>query len=167
MPADLADDAASAVAPDEILRAQALTVGERDVDTGGVLHESGDLAAIEDRHLQLGDPAGEDALDVLLPQREPVVVAGREVADVQAGDGEAGDLRGLTRREEPVGDAALVEDFDGARGDAEGARAGELLIGPALDDGDVHSRQRQFACEHEPRRPAARDHDRMIVHRNS
>ena len=46
---------------------------------------------------------------------EPVVVAGREVADVQAGDGEARDLRGLSRREESIRDAALVEYFDGAR----------------------------------------------------
>ena len=132
-----------------------------------MLHESRDFAAVEDWHLELGDPVGEDALDVLLPQREPVVVAGREVADVQAGDGEARDLRGLSRREESVRDAALVEYFDGARGDSERTRAGEFLIGPALDDGDVHSRQRQFACEHEPRRSAARDHDRMIGHRNS
>ena len=69
--------------------------------------------------------------------------------------------------EESVRDAALVEHFDGARGDSEGTRAGEFLIGPALDDGDVHSRQRQFAREHEPRRSAARDHDRMIGHCNS
>jgi hypothetical protein len=73
----------------------------------------------------------------------------------------------LSRRKESIRDAALVEDFDGARGDSEGTRAGEFLIGPALNDGDVDARQRQFACEHEPRRSAARDHDRMTAHRNS
>jgi hypothetical protein len=60
---------------------------------------------------------------VLLPQGETVVVAGREVTDVQAGAGEARDLRGLSRREEAVRDAALVEYLDGARGDAESTRA--------------------------------------------
>jgi hypothetical protein len=110
--------------------------------------------------------SGEDALDVLLPQRKPVVVAGREVADVQTGDGEARDLRGLSRREESVRDAALVEYFNGARGDSQGTRAGEFLIGPALDDGDVHACQRQFACQHQPCRTCAGDHNRMLGHRS-
>ena len=48
-----------------------------------VLRESGDLDAVLDRHPQLADPAGQDALDVVLPQPEPVGVAGRKVADVQ------------------------------------------------------------------------------------
>src|SRR5437762_12876784 len=89
-------EAASTVAPDEILRLQRLTVGERDIHTGVVLDKAHDFAAVENWHLEFGDPAGEDALDVLLPQRESVVVARREVADVQAGDGEARDLRGLS-----------------------------------------------------------------------
>jgi hypothetical protein len=79
-----------------------------------VLHESRDFASVEDRHAELGDPPGEDALDVFLPEREPVVVPGGKVADVEAGGGEAGDLRGLSRNEEPVRDAPLVQDFDGA-----------------------------------------------------
>ena len=36
-----------------------------------------------DRHRQLLDPAGQDALDVVLPQPEPVGVAGGKVADVE------------------------------------------------------------------------------------
>jgi hypothetical protein len=97
-------------------------MGECHVDSGVVLHESGDFAAVEDRHPELCDPAGEDALDVVLPQREPVVVPGREVADVQASEGEAGDLRGLSRREEALRDAPLVEYYDGAGRDSEGTR---------------------------------------------
>ena len=40
----LADQAASAVAPDEILRPHALAVGQLDVDAGVVLREAGHLA---------------------------------------------------------------------------------------------------------------------------
>src|SRR6478735_4597620 len=72
----LAYEASSTVATDEILRADSVTVGKGDGDTGVVLHETLHFAAVENGHLELGDPAGEDALDVLLPQREPVVVAG-------------------------------------------------------------------------------------------
>ena len=59
---------------------------------------------------------------------EPVVVPGREVADVQRDAGEARDLRDLSLREEPIGDAALVEHLDGARVQTAGARAGEVLV---------------------------------------
>ena len=48
-----------------------------------VLREAGHLASAIDRHRQLADPVGEDALDVVLPQPEPVGVPGGEVADVQ------------------------------------------------------------------------------------
>ena len=81
----LADQAASAVAPDEILRPQRLAVGQLDVDAGVVLREARHLTSAIDRHRQLADPAGQDALDVVLPQPEPVVVPGGKVADVQTG----------------------------------------------------------------------------------
>jgi hypothetical protein len=67
-----------------------------------------------DRHPELIDPAGQDALDVLLPQPEPVVVPGRKVADVQCGPGEPRDLGHLPLGEEPVGDSTLIQDLDGA-----------------------------------------------------
>ena len=79
--------------------------------------------AVVDRHRQLGDPAGEDALDVLLPQPEPVGMPGGKVADVQADPGEPRDLGHLPLREEPIGDAALIEDLDGAGLQTAGARA--------------------------------------------
>ena len=103
---------------------------------------------------QLVDPAGEDALDVVLPQPEPVRVAGREVADVQADAGEARDLRRLALREEPIGDAALVEHLDRARVQAAGARAGEVLVWRAAR----RSRRRRPPAP--ARRPASARSDR-------
>ncbi len=60
-----------------------LAVGQRDVDAAVVLREARDLASAIDRHRQLADPVGQDALDVVLPQPEPVVVPGGKVADVE------------------------------------------------------------------------------------
>ena len=110
----LADQTASSVAPDEIFRPQRLAIGQLDVDAGVVLREAGHLTSAIDRHRQLVDPAGEDALDVVLPQPEPVIVPGGKVADVQRDPGELGDLSLLPLREEPIGDSALIEDLDGA-----------------------------------------------------
>jgi hypothetical protein len=36
------------------------------------------------------------------------------------------------------------------------------LIGSPLDDRDIGARQRQFAGQHQPGRPAAANHDRVI-----
>ena len=94
---------------------------------------------------------------MLLPQREPVGVAGREVADVQLDAGEAGGLRDLPLREEPIGDPALVEHLDRARVQAAGAGADELPVGTPLDDRDVDARERQLARQHQSRRAASGD----------
>ena len=160
----LADHAASAVAPDEILRPQRLAVGQLDVDAGVVLREARHLASAIDRHRQLVDPAGQDALDVVLPQPEPVGVPGGKVADVQRDAGEPRDLGHLPLREEPIGDPALIEDLDGACVQTACARAGEVLAGAPLDDGDVDARQRQLARQHQPRRTSSGDHHRMLGH---
>jgi hypothetical protein len=109
----LTDQAAPSVAPDEVLRAQRPAVGQRDVDAGGVLREAGDLDAVVDRHPQLADPAGQDPLDVVLPQPEPVVVPRGKVADVQTDAGEPRDLSHLSLREEPIRDSTLIENLDG------------------------------------------------------
>ena len=79
------DQTASSVAPDEIFRPQRLAVGQLDVDAGVVLRETRHLTSAIDRHRQLADPAGQYALDVVLPQPEPVGVPGGKVADVQTG----------------------------------------------------------------------------------
>ena len=158
----LADQAASSVAPDEVLRPQRPAVGQLDVDAGVVLREPRHLTSAIDRHRQLADPAGQDALDVLLPQPEPVGVPGGKVADVERDAGEPRDLRHLSLREEPIGDSALVEDLDRACVQTARARAGELLAGAPLDDGDVDARQRQLARQHQPGRTSSGDHHRML-----
>jgi hypothetical protein len=83
-------------------------------DAGVVLRESGHFTFAIDRHPKLVDPAGQYALDVVLPQREPVVVPRGKVADVQRDPGEPRDLGHLSLREEPIGDSALIENLDGA-----------------------------------------------------
>ena len=157
----LADQAASSVAPGEILRPQRLAVGQLDVDAGFVLREPRHLTPAIDRHLELFDPAGQDALDVLLPEPERVGMPGGKVADVQSGAGELPELGHLSLREEPIGDSTLIHDLDAARVQTTCARAGEVLAGPPLDNRNVHARQRQLARQHQPRRTASGDHHRM------
>jgi len=79
-----------------------------------VLRESGHLASAMDRHRQLADPAGQYALDVVLPQPEPVGMPGGKVTDVQSAPAEALDLGHLPLRQEPIRDSALIENLDGA-----------------------------------------------------
>ena len=93
---------------------KALAVGQCDVDAGVVLSEARHLTSAIDRHRQLADPAGQDALDVVLPQPERVGMPGGKVADVKTGAAERRDLHHLPFREEPIGDSALIENLDGA-----------------------------------------------------
>ena len=93
-----------------------------------------------DRHLELAYPAGQDVLNVVLPQPESVWMPRGKVANVQRDPGESGDLGHLPLREEPVGDSTLIKNFDGARVQTAGARAGEVLAGPALDNCDIDPR---------------------------
>ncbi len=162
----LANQAATAIAPDQVLAPYRPAVSQRDVDAGVVLPEAGHLAPAMDRHAQLVDPVGECALDAVLRQPEHVVVPRREVAD-ERGSGEHRDLVLLPLRDEPIGDAALVEYFDRPREQAARARAGQILIGAPLDDGDVHAGQCQLARQHQPGRAAAGDHHRVFRRRHS
>ena len=160
----LADEAASSVAPDEVLRPQRLAVGQLDVDAGVVLREPSHLTFAVDGHGQLVDPAGQDALDVVLPQPEPVGMPRGEVADVERDPSETRDLGHLSLREEPIGDAALIEDLDGSCVQTAGARAGEVLAGAPLDDGGVDPCQRQLAGQHQPRGPSPNDQYGVLGH---
>src|SRR5262249_21970647 len=63
----LADQAAASVASDEIVCPQMSSVGQRDVDTAVVLHETCDLMPAINPDRQFIDPAGKDTLDVVLP----------------------------------------------------------------------------------------------------
>ena len=42
------------------------------------------------------------------------------------------------------------------------ARAGQVLAGTPLDDGNVDACQRQLARQHQPRRASSGDHHRML-----
>src|SRR5918997_359528 len=92
---------------------------------------------------------------------------GREVADVEADVVEADDLHRLTSREEPIGDATLIEHLDRARVEAARPRAIELLVGAALDDGDVDTRQRKLGGERQPRRTTTDDDHGVLVVRQT
>src|SRR5262245_46150396 len=107
----LADQAPSSVAAHEVLGPQRLTVGEPNVDARGVLCDARHLAAVVDRDSSFHDPLRQDALDVLLPEREPVRMSRGKVADVQLDAGEPRDLCGRPLREKPLGDPALIEDL--------------------------------------------------------
>jgi len=113
-PGFLADQATTAVASDEVLRSQRTAVGQLDVYAGVVLGKARHLTFAIDRYRQLVDPGSEYALDALLQQREPVVVASRKVADVERDQREAPDLHDLPLREEAIRDSTLIEHLDGA-----------------------------------------------------
>ena len=103
---------------------------------------------------------------MVLPQPEHVIVPSGKVADVQ-GDVEVHDVMQLSLRDEPLGDPALIEHFEGACVQTACTRAAELLAGAPLDNGDVDSRQRQLGCQHQPCRTASGDHHCMLGHRHT
>ena len=159
-----AHQAASPIAPDEILGSECRFVGQLDIDAGAVLGEAHHLSSTVDRHSELFDPAGQDGLDPALPQRQNVVVAGGEVADVQEGPGIAHERMLLALREEAFGNATLIEHLDGAGVKTASARTVDLLTGASFDDDDVDPRQRQLARQHEPGRAASCDDHHMLAH---
>jgi hypothetical protein len=163
-PSRLADHAAPSVAPDKVVRPHLRAVGQLHVDAGVLLREPRHVTFAMDRYLKLVDPAGQDALEVALPQRQPVGVPGGKVADVQGGAGEGRDLRHLPLRQEPIGDTALVEHLDRARLQTACTRASEFLVCAPLDDCDVDAGQRQLARQHQPSRATARYHHSMFGH---
>ncbi|MDT4888986.1 hypothetical protein FQZ97_1256260 [compost metagenome] len=82
-------------------------------------------------------------------------MAGGKGADVEGDAGKAGGLHLLPLGNEAIGNAALVEHFDGAGMEAPGAGAGQALIGAALDNGDIDAGEGQFARQHQPDGAAA------------
>src|SRR6185437_1452084 len=158
----LADQAATAVAPDEVARPHRRAFGQLDIDAIFVLSEADHLAPAIDWHLEVLNPAGEDALDVALPQPETVGMPGRKITEVEMDPGKPCDLRLLPLGDEPIGNAALVEHLDGARVQASGARAQQLLALPPFDDSDIDAREGQLAGQHQPGRAAAGDRYLML-----
>jgi hypothetical protein len=131
---------------------------------GLVLCEAGHLAVPDDRHLELSDPCGQDALEVVLPQRQAVVVPRWEVADVEADAGEGADLHRLSLGQEAIRDPALVEHLDRAGVHAAGARPEKLLGSAPFDDDDVSAAHHQLAGQHQSRRAASGDHHSVLRH---
>jgi hypothetical protein len=144
-----------------------LSIGQADVDASVVLPEARHLAPAIDRDFQLADPFGQDAFDVDLPQAERVRMSSGKVAEIEADHLEAHGLDRLSLRDEALGDAALIEDFDGACVQTAGARAGDLLARASLDDRDVDAGQRQFARQHHSCRAAAGDQYCVVSHRTN
>ena len=114
----LAHDAPAAVTSDQVLRTENGTIGDVHVDAVFVLREARHVPFAIERYGQLRDPSGHDALDVILPEREPVIVTRGKVADVETGHRVARDLKNLSFGEEAVHDPTLVEHFERARGDS-------------------------------------------------
>ncbi len=82
-PGGLADEAAPAVASDQVHRTERTAIADADVDSRVILGEARHLGAAIDGHPEVLDPRGEDPLDVLLPQSEEVRVAGRKAAEIE------------------------------------------------------------------------------------
>ena len=161
MPADLRTRLRPPSQPDEIFRPQRLAIGQLDVDAGVVLRETGHLASAVDRHRQLVDPAGQDALDVVLPQPEPIGVPRREVADVQPGPANPATWADLPseRNRSAMPRWSRTSMVRECRPPAR--EPAKLLAGAPLDNGDVDAGQRQLAREHQPGRAATGDHHCM------
>ena len=162
MPADFRTALRPPSQPTTYCAPMSLVSGERDGDAGGVLGDTGHLASAVDRHTELIDPVGEDALDVVLPQGKPVRMPGGKVTDVQANLAESGDLGGVALGQEALRDAPLVEHLDGAGVQAPSTRTGEAPVDPAFDDCDVHPRQSQLAGQRHAGRTPADDHHVMV-----
>ena len=151
--------------PDEVLRPERRAARKLDVDAAAVLGEAHHLAAPEDRDPELIDhPAGQDALEVALAEREKAVVARREVGDVQGDLPESQARVLLPRRNETLRDPTLIEHLQGAGVQTLGSRPVEILAGAPFDDDDDDSRQRQLPRQRQPGRAASCDHHRMVGH---
>ena len=155
----LADDAASAVAPDEVLRPQRLAVG-------AARHRPRCRPGRSPSPRVRGrSRTGSSAIQAAMIRsiwfcQIPSEYGWRvgKVAHVQHGRGQHRRLRHLTLREEPIGDPTLIEHLDRARVKTAGPRADEHVIGTPLDDGDIDLRQGQLSRQHHPRRASSGDH---------
>jgi hypothetical protein len=114
----LADQAAAAVASNEILTAQDPAVGQLDAHPTVVLSKIRDADSTINRHRELGSPVRQYSLDLLLPDPEEVAVPTGQVADVKKDVRKRRDPMHLALRKEAFRDSTLVEQLDRARVEA-------------------------------------------------
>ena len=159
------DRAAATVASHQKLAAQHPAIGQFGLDAVVVLDEAGHVGLPVERHPELVDPAGQDRLEVLLPQRQHVGVAGREIGDIQPEPGVAEGRVRLPSLDEPIDDAALVEHLERAGMQPTRPGAVQALVRPPFDDGDIDARERQFSRQHQTGRATSYDNHRMLSRR--
>ena len=118
------------------------------------------------QHPELADPFGEDALDLVLPQREPVRGAEREGRSCPTGS------RRTPRPGRPFPPRGSDQRCRVDRGLRWCASAGlqhaepdDVLAGAPLDHADVDARQRHSAASIRPIEAGAGDDHRMLGHR--
>lgn len=109
-----ADQAATAIAPNEILRPDRRTIRQLDAHASVVLREAGHLRSVVNPYRQLGDAVGQDPFDLVLPDTERLGVTRWEIAHVEDGRGEYRGLSHLTLSQEPTSDPTLIQQFDRA-----------------------------------------------------
>jgi len=63
-----------------------------------------------------------------------------------------------------IGDAALIEDLEGAGVQSAGARLDQLLVRAPLDHNDVDIGERELRSQHQTSWASAGDHHGMIGH---
>lgn len=161
----LPNRAATAIAPDEIFGPKRLTVGQLHVYADVVLFKVRYRTSAIYRDVQPVGPAGKYALDVVLPQPQPIGVPRREVADVELGRGETRDLGHLSFGEEPVSNAPLVENLNSAGMETARTRSHNGRADALFHDGNIDSGQCQLASEHKPCRTSSRNDYRVLSHR--
>lgn len=163
----LAHRTAAAVATDEVLRAKHAAVGELHVEAAGRFVELREFGAAQDGDAELFHPIGQDALAGPLGNGETIGVSRRKSADVQTHAGKGHDLHRGSLGEEAPGNAALVENLDGAGMQAQRTRLDAHPVRPPLDNDSVDAGQPQFGAEHQPGRAGAHDDYPMPAHRIS
>ena len=134
----LAYDAAAAVATDQVLGSKRGAVRKVTSTRSSSLHEPGDFPSAQDAHAELVDPARHDPFEITLQERQPVVVAGREVADVERDAGERLHLHREPLGQEPVRQCRVGR---APRSFGRGDRANVGFRGPVF--GGVRPRRRQ------------------------
>ncbi len=161
----LADQAVPSVAAHQVAARQPLLAGVRNQDSGdagavGRLLEAGEPGAPAQVHAEFEGPVDEGLLQAGLQHHVGRLAGPGHLVEGQRQVGEADLGEGDRALPQPVGEAPLVQQFQGARVDRHGRRL-EALCGMGVheDRGDVS--HGQFAGEHQTGGPGSHDDDRL------